>query len=248
MTLTTAAGTAYTLLPPHDGAPAPLLLLLASTGEDTLAVEPYCRVGRLLSARGWNVVSLDLPCHGTDRRASEPPELAGWAARTAADEDIVATFQERVNDVVEHLISTGVADSTRIAAAGTSRGGFMACHATAGNPRIRSVAVFAPVTNLAALREFAGLEDNQMVRRLALVNAVERLADRAVWITIGNADDRVDTDKAVALARALARAATALGLPPRITLQVLPVPGHVSLAEWHDQAVTWLDDRNTRKD
>lgn len=248
MTFTTAAGTAYTLLPPHGGAPAPLLLLLASTGADTLAVEPYCRVGRLLSARGWNVVSLDLPCHGADRRASEPAELAGWAARTAAGEDIVATFQKRVNDVVEHLISTGVADSARIAAAGTSRGGFMACHAAAGNPRIRSVAVFAPVTDLAALREFAGLEANPLVRRLALVNAVEQLADRAVWITIGNADDRVDTDKAVALARALARAATALGLPPRITLQVLPVPGHVSQAEWHDQAVTWLDDRNTRKD
>ena len=104
------------------------------------------------------------------------------------------------------------------------------------------------MTDLAALREFAGLEANPLVRRLALVNAVEQLADRAVWITIGNADDRVDTDKAVALARALARAATALGLPPRITLQVLPVPGHVSQAEWHDQAVTWLDDRNTRKD
>lgn len=237
---TTATGIAFAMLPPQDDTPAPTLLLLASTGTHTLMTEPYCRVGRLLHAEGWNIVSLDLPCHGADRRTGEPEELAGWAARTAAGEDIVATFQARVNAVVEHLVAKGMADPARIAAAGTSRGGFMALHAAAGNPRIRAVAAFAPVTDLTALREFTGQSSSPLVRRLAVAQATETLADRTVWITIGDADTRVDTGKAVALARMLERAAGACGLPPQVALHVVPVPGHVSLAEWHVQAANWL--------
>jgi dienelactone hydrolase len=228
------------MLPPQPGGPAPTLLLFAWSGPDTLATEPYCRVGRLLHAQGWNVVSLDLPCHGDDRRAGEAEELAGWAARVKAGEDIVAAFQKRVNDVVGHLVMTGVTDPTRIAAAGTSRGGFMAFQAAAGNPLIRAVAAFSPVTDLLALSEFAGQDENPLVKRLALVNAAEALAGRAAWSTIGNADERVGTDKAVAFAEALKNAAAERAMAPRVTLRVLPTPGHASLPEWHDDAALWI--------
>ncbi len=226
----TPSGATFWMLSRHSGGPAPTLLLFALSGADTLTKEPYCRAGRLLHARGWNVVSLDLPCHGADRRTGEPPELAGWAARVNAGEVIVAAFQKRVNDVVEHLIATGMADPVRIAAAGTSRGGFMAFHAAAGNPCIRAVAAFSPVTDLLALTEFAGQEQNPLVKRLALVNAAEALAGRDAWITIGDADARVGTDKAVAFAGAL----------PRVTLRVVAAPGHASLPEWHDEAAEWI--------
>jgi dienelactone hydrolase len=209
-------------------------------GVDTLTTEPYCRVGRMLYAQGWNAVSLDLPCHGADRRVGEPPELAGWAARTAAGEDIVSVFQNRANGVVEHLVATGIADPARIAAAGTSRGGFMAFQAAADNPRIRAVAAFAPVTDLRALSEFAGQEDSPLVRRSALVNAAASLAERAAWITIGHADTRVGTDRAAAFAEALNAAAAARGLTPCVILHVLPIPGHSSYPEWHDEAAAWL--------
>jgi dienelactone hydrolase len=227
------------LLPPRPG-PAPTLLLFATAGADTLAAEPYGRVGRLLHARGWNVASLDLPCHGADARAGEPAELAGWAARAAAGEDFVASFRARVSDAIQRLAAAGIADPARIAAAGTSRGGFMAFHAAAGDPRIRAVAAFAPVTDLLALSEFAGQAGNPLARRLALSNAAEALAGRAAWITIGNADARVGTDRAIAFARALAAACQARALAPDVTLRVLPVPGHTSLAQWHDEAEDWL--------
>lgn len=242
LTMRTIAGTAFAILPPHTGAPAPTLLLFAMAGADTLATEPYCRVAHLLHAQGWNVTSLDLPCHGADWRAGEPPELAGWATRLTAGEDVVAGFQARVNDVVAHLVATGLADPARIAAAGTSRGGFMAFHAAAGNPRIRGVAAFGPVTDLIALSEFAGQQDNPLALRLALVNAAETLADRACWIVIGDADDRVDTDKAVGFARTLSRKAVARGLPSQTTLLVWPVPGHKTVVQWHDQAALWLQE------
>jgi alpha-beta hydrolase superfamily lysophospholipase len=238
----TKGGTAFAMLPPQTSKPAPTLLLFSATVEESLTTEPYCRVGRLLHAQGWNVVSLDLPCHGADRRAGEPTELAGWAARIAKGEDIVAAFQKRVNDVVAHLVASGVADPARIAVAGTSRGGFLAFQAAAGNPHIRAVAAFAPVTDLIALREFAGQDKNPLVQRLALVNTVDKLADRASWITIGDHDKRVGTDKAVAFAEALKQAAKKKKLEARVDLQVVPVPGHASLPEWHDQAAGWFQE------
>ena len=74
MTCNAAAGTAFSMLPPFGPDPAPTLLLFAMAGADTLSTEPYCRVGRLLHEQGWNVVSLDLPCHGDDRAVGEPEE------------------------------------------------------------------------------------------------------------------------------------------------------------------------------
>lgn len=236
----TNSGVAFAMLPPQAGAPAPTLLLFASTGQDTLSVEPYFLVGRLLNAQGWNVVSMDLPCHGADRRAGEPEQLAGWAARISNGEDIVAAFQTRVNDVIAHMVSAGIADPARIAAAGTSRGGFLAFHAAAGNQLIRAVAAFAPVTDLLALSEFAGREQNPLAQRLSLVNYVEALSDRSSWITIGNADTRVDTDKAVAFFRELERNSHARSLYCNVTLRMLPVPGHCSYPEWHDEAAEWF--------
>ncbi len=240
MTRTTADGTAFALLPPHDGGRAATLLLFAIADTDSLATEPYCRLGRLLHARGWNVVSLDLPCHGADRRKGEPAELLGWAARILRGEDIVAAFRRRVDAVVDHLVATGLADPSRMAAAGTSRGGFMAFHAAAGNPRIRAVAAFSPVTDLAALSEFAVLQNNPLVRRLALVQAADTLFGRTAWITIGDADERVGTDKAVAFANALTAANKARGLEGGITLRVLSTPGHQSFPQWHDEAAEWF--------
>ena len=237
---TTDSGVAYAMLPLQDGGPAPTLLLFALAGPETLTTEPYCRVGWLLHAQGWNVVSLDVPGHGADQRADEPPGLGGWTARITAGQDFVVAFQERVNDVVVHLVTTGAAAPAHIAAAGTSRGGFMAFHAAAGNAKIRAVAAFAPVTDLFVLNEFSGLEQNPLVQRLALVNAAETLADRAAWITIGNADSRVGTDRAVAFAQALAAASQARGFGCDITLRVLPTPGHSGPPEWYDEATAWF--------
>ena len=99
-----------------------------------------------------------------------------------------------------------------------------------------AVAAFAPVTDLAALSEFAALTDNPLVRRLALTHGTEALAGRAAWIIIGDADARVGTDKVVAFAHALAAASPA----GNVTLRVAPVPGHHSLPQWHVEAAEWF--------
>jgi dienelactone hydrolase len=210
--------------------------MLATTGKDT----PHVDVGLLLYAKGWNVVSVDVPCHGVDHRPGEPADLRGWPARIAQGEDIVPPFQTRVNDVLSHLVNAKLADPARIAAAGVSRGGYMAFQAAAGNPDIRAVAALAPVTDLLALLEFAKQQDNALARQLALVNVADSLAGRPAWIIIGSADTRVGADKAIAFSRALVNAAIRRALPPRVTLSVLPTPGHQSFPDWHTQAADWL--------
>jgi len=237
MGMRTVSGTAFAMFPPHTTS-RPTLLLLALSGVETLRTKDNRLVGQLLYAQGWNVASLDLPCHGADSRQGEPEQLDGWAARTKQGEDIVAAFQHRVNDVVAYLLASGMADPARIAAAGISRGGFMALHAAAGNPHICAVAALAPVTDLHALREFTGQEANPLLDRLAIINAVDTLATRALWLTIGNRDDRVGTDKALAFAQAL----IATGEPCRLTLHVLDTPGHASFPAWHDTAAAWFEE------
>jgi dienelactone hydrolase len=236
----TADGTVYSIVASSSRGPAPTLFLFAGTGEGTLGAEAYGRVGMLLQAQGWNVVSLDLPCHGAQQRKGEQAELSGWAERVGKGEDIAAELSGRVNQVLDHLVKKQVADPERVAAAGTSRGGFMAFHLAAANPRIRAVAGFAPVTDLLALGEFGGLKDKTLAQKLSLANAAGKLADRAAWITIGNDDKRVGTDRATAFAKALTQAAEQQKLRPRVQLQVLPVPGHGGPPEWHDQAAAWL--------
>ena len=81
-----------------------------------------------------------------------------------------------------------------------------------------------PVTDLAALSEFKGKENSPMTRRLSLIEQVERLAGRNVWIVIGDQDERVGTKHAVDLAAAIESAARTRKVESRVKLHVLPEP------------------------
>ena len=239
--LLTPTGTSFLLLADDRPAqPAPTLLLLCGVAVEALTHDDQCRVGRLLAERGWQVASLDLPCHGADTRPGEPAFLHGWRARVAQGEDIVARVQFKVNDVVAHLITARIAAPGRLVAAGISRGGFMALHAAAANPAIQAIAALAPVTDLRTLSEFAGLDEDPLTKRLALIHQAEVLADRRTWLMICDDDARVGTDHCIAFSRALVAAAVKRKREPQVTLVVVPGSGHHSFPDWHDQAAAWL--------
>jgi hypothetical protein len=115
--------------------------------------------------------------------------------------------------------------------------------ARAAEPRVRCVAGFSPVTELMALREFDGAKDRQRVERLDLVHVAPKLADRPIWVEIGNDDHRVGTDQAIAFTRALVREATAKKLPPQVELHVTTTPGHSTPIAAHDAAAAWIAGR-----
>jgi dienelactone hydrolase len=148
------------------------LFILASTIEATLGDPYYRQAGNELASRGYLCVSVDLPCHGQERRPAEPEGLAGWRYRCDHDENVIDDSNQRLRSVLDHLIETGLTDAQRVAACGTSRGGFAALHFAAADPRVKCVAAFAPVTDLSVLHEFRGAEQNPLVARLALVEPV----------------------------------------------------------------------------
>ena len=201
--------------------PAPTIFMLAGTIESTLEKPYFRQCGNELAKHGFLVVSIDLPCHGSQTGEGRPAGLGGWSQRIGNDEDIVAEANARLSKVLDHLIETGVTDPDRIAVGGTSRGGFLAIHFAAHDHRVKCAAGFAPVTDLAALSEFRDRQDHPLVLKLSVVKQAEKLAGRPVWIVIGDRDDRVGTQKAVQLASHLSEVARQLDIASNVELHVM---------------------------
>ncbi len=226
------------------GRARPVLFVFALGIEETLCSAAYNQVGDLLWERGVTCVSLDLPCHGADRRRQEPDGLDGWRRRLDAGEDIVGSFAARASAVLDRLTAIGEADPDKIAVWGVSRGGFMAYHWAARDKRVRCAAAAAPVTDLLALTEFRDVLNREVVETLALVRFADDLADRAIWICIGNNDRRVDTDSAIGFARSVTAAAVARGFDARVDLHVVrgaehPL-GHLVHPGAQQEAARWI--------
>lgn len=238
--LQTPDGVRFGLLGAKPSQPVPLLFVFAGSVEGTLGSEAYAECGRILGKQGFLCVSLDLPCHGKDQKEKDLAGLDGWRARLQKGEKLTTEFTVRCSSVLDHLIKQGYADPERVFACGTSRGGFMAMHFAAAEPRIKAVAAFAPVTNLLALREFAGMKDHAETKALSIANLGEKLAGRPVWVCIGNRDDRVSTDEVISCTRQLVAAAAARGKPSPVELHVLPAAGHSIHPTAHKEAAAWF--------
>ncbi len=224
-TLQTPQGTSFGILGDGNAEPAPTLFILASTPEDSLGNEYFLQCGLFLAKQGYLCVSLDLPCHGQDRRAGEPEGLAGWRSRVDADEPLMNGFISRAQNALDFLIAKKLTDPEHVAVCGTSRGGFAALHLAAVEPRIRYVVAMAPVTQLNALEEFQNMSHPEKAELLSVNRLAERLVDRGLWIAIGDQDRRVDTDAAIAFARHISELSVKKRVTSNVNLLVLAEPG-----------------------
>jgi dienelactone hydrolase len=166
--------------------------------------------------------------------------LTGWATRLRKDENPVGAFTKQASAVLDYLIAEGYTDREKVAVCGTSRGGFMAVHFTAAEPRVRCVAAFAPVTELSALSEFAGMEKHAGTIALDLRRQADKLAGRPIWMCIGNLDERVDTDRAIAFSRAAVKASAEAQKRSLFELHVMTSVGHTIHPTAHDEAAAWV--------
>ena len=216
----------------------PTLIILAGVAEQALSSAYFRQCGNQLALEsGWLCVSIDLPCHGKQQRPGERGGLSGWRQRAEKDEDFVAPFARRLSRVVDHLIESDMADRGRIAICGTSRGGYLAIQFAARDPRVGAAAAFAPVTDLRALSEFRGLDQQALTQRLSLAEQAPSLADRPVWICIGDQDQRVSTERAIECARRFTDAKA------RVALHVFPEPrGHTTPKGAPQMAADWIRD------
>ena len=228
--LKTANGTHFGVFSEKPTAPAATLFIFAS-GIDEMGSDPtryYTQTGRELAKEGWLYVVLDPPCHGYDRKEGEPAQLVGWAHRVKTGQDLIGPFVQRCTAVLDHLVAEGYTDPDRVAASGTSRGGFCALQFAASEPRVRIVTGVAPVTNPLALSEFAGVTSEQ-AKSINFDSLADRLVGRSVWLSIGNDDQRVSTDDCVSLARKLVTATRRL----KPEMKVVPVELVVGPSEGH---------------
>ena len=150
-------------------------------------------------------------------------------------------FLSTASQVLDFLIRNGYTDSNRIAACGISRGGFMAIHFAAADSRVQCVAALAPVTDLRVLTEFSGMKNESLARSLSVMNVADKLAGRGVWIYIGNDDERVGTDDAIAFTRLVARRAIATKQRANVKLTVDALEGHGVGLPPHFEAAEWIE-------
>ena len=239
--LHTPSGVRFGIVESKQPSPAPTLFVFATRLEESLEDDSFYKAGRILSESGFLCVSLDMPCHGMDVREGEQPDrLEGWRTRLEADENIISDFTSKASAVLDYLIEAGYTDPQQVMACGTSRGGFIALHFAAADARIKAVAAFAPVTNLLRLREFCGTEQHATIDSLSLINHAEKLATRAIWLCIGNNDDRVSTDDAIAFTRRVVQDSSAPEKIVPVELHVLATEGHGIHATAHEEAAAWL--------
>lgn len=240
--LTTKSGTRFGVFGPKPTKPAPTAFMLASSVDEAKTNRHYVEVGRQLALKGWVYVTIDIPCHGRDQRTGEPGGLDGWAHRLKKGEDLMGPFIKRCSDAIDHLVASGYTDAKRIAVCGTSRGGFCALHMAAADPRVGAVACISPVTNLLALREFSGMT-RQQVHATNVAQYVDKLANRAVWISIGNSDERVSTQDCVDFAmRLVAAGRKADGNRTSVPVELLvgPSDGHRAVEGFNELAAQWI--------
>ena len=246
----TPSGTRFGVLGTRVSSPAPTLFVFVTNIEDSLTVQTCNEVRK----RGYLCVSLDLPFHQGPGSPALPPNspegLSGWAVAIRNGEAMVPEFVSKVSQVLGYLIREGYTDPQKAAVAGISRGAFVAMHVAAADPRFQYAVGFAPVTDLTELGEFAELKDNQLARSLSLAGIADKLAGRPLWVSIGNNDARVGTDKAIEFTRKVVAASVAgKTLPPTevvdVELHVMPWPGHGGdlLRRAYDAGAAWLLDR-----
>ena len=239
----TASGERFAIVGEKPAAPAPTVFLFAGEMGASLTEQRYVDGWRALGA-GVLKVSLDLPAHGADQRSAEKPvSLASWRSRMDKGEDVVESFTRRARAVLDHLIAERYTDPNRVAAFGTSRGGFMALHFAAADSRIANVAAFAPVTDLLALREFHEMSPDHAARAANATQLAGRLFDRGLWIVIGSTDHRVETRSAVDFVLRIVEAAEARGRRPAVEFHLLPTDGHRLPDSSYPTAARWLLER-----
>lgn len=240
--LQTSGGIRFGIWPAKPSKPSPIIFSLGNTIEGVLGSSYFRQCSQFLADKGYFTVSLDLPCHGQDVRKGESSGLSGWKTRASKGEDFVADITGKLGQVLDYLIAEKMADPEKTSVLGTSRGGFIALHFAAVDPRVKCAMGFSPVTDLAALSEFRGVEEQALVKRLSLENQAAALAGRSIWIVIGDRDERVSTDKAVHLARALSAAALERNISPRVDLHVIAEPrGHTVPAGYSKLGADWLE-------
>lgn len=233
----------YSLHTPDAAQRAPnpaLLLTFSSTRQASFDETPYDIPAKMFAEAGHSVISFDLPNHG-EQVNPFGAGIVGMCAALNAGQDPFAQFVSQGSAVLDACLAKGVETTGGIFACGVSRAGYCALRLAAADQRVTGVAGLAPVTDWRRLTEFAAVREEPAVEALALDHYAETLAGRAVFLTIGNHDERVGTDCCVRFALRLftLEQAQTIGAS-KIQLHIVDSPGHSLADEWRAAGAKFL--------
>ena len=238
----TLPGVTFAHLGQKPAAAAPTVLVFAMDRKTSLENASFARGAWMLRSAGFFCVSLNMPAHGDDARQGEDG-LKGWSARLERGENFVAAFTRQASTLLDFLTREGYSHPQKIAIIGISRGGFMALHTMAADPRVTVVATLAPVTDLTAVREFSSPTLHTIAESLSVRLLIPRLAGRPIWVLIGNRDERVGTGHCIDVMQGLWAATPADLKTSPAELHVLPGEDHRQPPFSQEKAVAWIRER-----
>lgn len=217
--------TLYHVGPPLDLGPLPSFFYFALSGPDSLCKDPFNQPVVFLEGKMIRVFSMTLPGHENELPATEAIQV--WADDYARKLDPLNRFLDQFEQALAFAIEQKFVDPNKMAVGGLSRGGFTALHAAARDERLKNVVAFAPVTDLAHVREFKNLQENPAVRALNLSKVCQKLIKQHLRLYISNHDTRVHTRSCIDFAMSVVDHATSNQVrSPFVELILYPPIGH----------------------
>lgn len=242
--LKTDDGISFGLWGGTRGKMVPVMFILSATIEESLGDVYFRQCGdHYGKEEEWLCVSIDLPFHGKLKESGRPEALDGWADASSKGEDFVTRNNQRLRSVLDYLIGKGWVDTANVTVCGTSRGGYLALQYAATDPRVKTVTAFAPVTDLLKLREFTGLDEQQLLPTMKLSHHLTALAQKNIWMVIGDQDTRVDTHAALSFMNDLLIERERQASKAKMEFNVMYEPkGHTTPKGSVERAIAWLSE------
>lgn len=217
--------TIYYRGPALDRGPLPALFYFALSGQESLHQDPYNQPASFLADAAMRIFSFNLPAHNFGDNPAKAMEM--WAKEIAQGHNFIAEFVRTSIDNIHYLIAQKIVDPEKIAVSGLSRGGFIAAHIAAEEPKVRYLLGYAPLTSLKVLTEFKPIENSPLVEKLSLAHIADKLIHKHTRFYIGNRDIRVGSDTCYECIRTFTEAAYNQGLrSPQVELIISPSIGH----------------------
>lgn len=219
----------------------PSVFFFALSAHMSLFEDPFNQSVLRLTQQGIRVFSWDLPFHGPDQSPQEA--MQQWVQKFIHQPSFISDFLDLCQHHIQYLIDQGLVDSQQMAVVGLSRGGFIATHLAARDPRIQIVLGFAPLTHPQPLVELDTYPEN-LFEHLSLITLIDRLIHTRVRFYIGNHDTRVGTDACYQFIRSLTEKAIHQGIrSPSVELILYPsigYKGHGTPPSIFHEGADWL--------
>lgn len=231
--------------PDLSSGPLPSLFYFALSAQDSLGLDPFNQPVAYLSSLPMRIFSVTLPGH--ENRFPPMQALEIWAQEIAYGNNVVADFVGKVKLAVQALLDKNAIIPGRIAAAGLSRGAFIAAHCAAEISEFKWILGFAPLTDLIFAKEFSEMQQNSIVESLKLECLTPRLAVRSLRFYIGNLDIRVSTRRCFDFVEKLSQAAFEQKIrSPQVELVIGPSigrDGHGTSKEVFHHGAQWIAEK-----